>query len=90
MDTPESNQKLAREVESLTRTVEELRQIVQKNNFSALQVFDKTVQFNNKIKVFNKTANLASCQTGELSVVGGKLYICSATDTWTIVGTQVA
>ena len=82
----EENQQ--KEIDDLKREVEELRQIMFKNNFSNLQVFTKDVQFLSKIKVFNKTANLSACQTGELSVVGGKLYICSATDTWTIVGTQ--
>lgn len=40
----------------------------------------------------SKLPNLGSvpstCQVGELIVSGGKLYICSAADTFTIVGTQ--
>jgi len=80
--------KLKQQISVLKQEIEELRQVSTKNNFSGLQVFDKAVQFNNKIKVLNKAANLAKCQTGELSVVAGKLYICSATDTWSLVGTQ--
>jgi hypothetical protein len=76
------------ELQKLKKEVEQLRQQMNRENFSNLQVFSKDVQFEKKIKVFNKSANLAKCETGELSVVGGKLYICSAADTWTIVGTQ--
>ena len=30
----------------------------------------------------------STCRVGELIVSGGKLYVCSAADTFTIVGTQ--
>jgi hypothetical protein len=34
-------------------------------------------------------ANPATCTKGELNVAtDGKLYICSATNTWTVVGSQ--
>lgn len=34
-------------------------------------------------------ANPATCKKGELNVgTDGKLYVCSADDTWTVVGTQ--
>ena len=29
-----------------------------------------------------------TCTVGDVCSSGGKLYICSATDTWTVVGTQ--
>lgn len=76
------------ELDQLKRQVADLTQQVIKDNFSKLDIFIKDVAFEKKIKVFNKTANLAVCETGELSVVAGKLYICSAANTWTVVGTQ--
>ena len=39
---------------------------------------------------FVDKANPATCVKGELNVaVDGKLYVCSATNVWTVVGTQV-
>lgn len=78
-------------IQQLEKEIAELKQLLYKNNFSNLSVFDKDVQFNSRIKIFNKTANLSTCNTGELSVVGGKLYICSAApSTWVCVGDQTA
>ena len=80
---------MEQQIIQLQKEISELRQLLYKNNFSNIQISDKDVQFNSRVKFFNKVANLSTCNTGELSVVGGKLYICSAApSTWVVVGTQ--
>ena len=59
-----------------------------KTNFSASQDFNKYSTFTTSLKVPHYGTNPATCQVGEIIEVAGKLKICSATDTWTIVGTQ--
>ena len=59
-----------------------------KNNFSARQDFNKYSDFTSRLKVPNYSTNPATCAVGELIENAGKLYICSATNTWTKVGTQ--
>lgn len=76
------------EIQKLQQQINELNERIDTDNFSKLKVEMKDVYFEKKVRLFNKSANLAVCQTGELSVVGGKLYICSAANTWTVVGTQ--
>lgn len=58
------------------------------NNFTASQDFNKYSRFNTRIKVPTLTATPTTCEVGELCVVDGKLRVCSAANTWTIVGTQ--
>lgn len=58
-----------------------------KNNFSARQDFNKASNFSTALKVPSYTT-LPTCEVGQVLESAGKLYICSATDTWTIVGTQ--
>ena len=79
---------LQNEVQRLKNEIADMRTILNKDNFSSIQIFNKEIQLNSRVRLFNKTANLSTCNTGELSVVAGKLYICSATDTWTVCGTQ--
>lgn len=39
--------------------------------------------------ILTPQANPATCTQGEVNVgTDGKLYVCSATNTWTVVGTQ--
>lgn len=76
------------EIFKLQQQINDLTEKIDRDNFSKLQVNAKDVYFEKRVRLFNKSANLAVCQTGELSVVGGKLYICSAANTWTVVGTQ--
>lgn len=40
------------------------------------------------LKLPNVSSLSSTCAIGELVVSSGKLYVCSATDTWTVVGTQ--
>jgi len=41
-----------------------------------------------KVRFPNLSSDPAVCVVGDITVVGGKLKICTSTNTWTIVGTQ--
>jgi len=58
-----------------------------KNNFSSRQEFNKECSFNTRLKV-PSYSTLPTCEVGEIAESGGVLYVCSATDIWTVVGTQ--
>ncbi len=80
-------QDLKAQIAKLQGDFDALSQQFYKNNFSSHQDFNKDSNFSTKLKIPSYTT-LPSCQTGEILESGGKLYICSATDTWTVVGTQ--
>lgn len=58
------------------------------NNFSARQDFYKFSDFKTRIKVPHYASTPATCEVGELCEVAGILYVGSAVNTWTKVGTQ--
>lgn len=84
-------QNILEQITLLKNELNELKGAFYKNNFSSSQVFTKDCNFSTKLKV-PSYSTLPPCEPGEIGSVtaGGvtKLYICSATDTWTIVGTQ--
>lgn len=80
----EALQKIAKLESDMTN----LSQNFFKNNFSSYQDFNKASSFNTSLKV-PSYSSLPTCQVGQIAESGGKLYICSATDTWTLVGSQV-
>jgi hypothetical protein len=77
-------------LDALERDLRALNEEVYRTNFSSTQDFPKYSRFNTRLKVPTVTAVAATCEIGELCVVSstGKLYVCSATNTWTIAGTQ--
>jgi hypothetical protein len=75
------------QITRVIRQVEELSQAFYKNNFSSEQIFPKSCNFTTKLKIPSYTV-LPTCQVGEIAESGGILYICSATDVWTVAGTQ--
>jgi hypothetical protein len=77
-------------IAQLEKDLRDLTDEVYRNNFSASQDFQKKSRFNSGLRVPIGTATPATCEIGELFVVSttGKLYVCSASNTWTIVGTQ--
>lgn len=81
-------QQIIDEISILKTRLSELEGSFYKNNFSSSQIFTKDCNFATKLKVPHYDT-LPPCQVGELLESGGTLYICSATDTWTVVGTQV-
>lgn len=78
------------QVDQLRRDFIELNNEVYANNFSASQDFNKYSRFNTAIKVPTLTATPTTCEIGQLCVVSGKLYVCSAVNTWAVAGTQTA
>ncbi len=79
---------LQAQIDKLRRDLDDLTNEVYANNFSASQDFNKFSRFNSRIQVPTLAATPATCEVGELCVVSGKLRVCSAANTWTIVGTQ--
>lgn len=77
------NDRLAR----ISTRIDQLEGQFYKNNFSASQDFNKKCSFNVSIKI-PSYSSLPNCEVGELAESGGTLYICSATNVWTVVGTQ--
>lgn len=84
----ESNQELIKRIEKLEQNLLDLNSEVYSNNFSAHQDFNKTCYFNTRLKVPHYTSTPSTGEVGELIEVSGKLYVCSATNVFTIVGTQ--
>lgn len=76
------------QMEALKQNLESLQAEFYKNNFSGSQDYNKYVRFNSRLKVPHYSATPATCEVGEIREVSGKLRICSAANTWTIVGTQ--
>lgn len=76
-------------IEKLERDLFDLNQEVYRNNFKAHQDFNKTSFFNTRLKVPVYSSLPSTCEEGELVCVGGGLYIASATNTWSLVGTQI-
>ena len=77
-----------KQIDDLKSDIQALSDEYFRNNFNASQDFNKFSRFNTRLKVPTLTATPATCEVGELCSVSGKLRICSASNTWTIVGTQ--
>ena len=76
------------EIEMLKQQLEALTSDYHANNFSGSQDFNKYSRFNTRLKVPSYSTAPRTCEVGEIAEVGGKLKICSATDTWVTAGTQ--
>lgn len=72
----------------LEQEIQALKADYYSNNFISSQDFNKYSRFNTRLKVPKYSSDPSTCEVGEIIEVSGKLKICSATDTWTIVGTQ--
>ena len=74
----------------LKQRLEALESAFFTNNFSASKDENKYARFNSRIKVPTLASAPSACEIGELYTNSGtgKLYVCSAANTWTIVGTQ--
>jgi len=76
------------ELEQLKQRLESLESEVHRNNFSDSKDYNKYARFNTRLKIPKYDTPPSTCEIGELIEDGGVLKICSAADTWTIVGTQ--
>jgi hypothetical protein len=76
------------EINRLRLELESLKQEFFRANFSTRQDFQKYSDFKSRLKVPVFSALPSTCEVGEVGSYSGKLYVCSAANTWTIVGTQ--
>ena len=81
-------EELKQNINNLKMEIEALKQEFYRNNFSSRQDFSKYSDFKTMLKVPSYASAPSTCQVGEVIEVSGKLKICSATNTWTTVGTQ--
>lgn len=82
------NPDIQNKVAQLEKDFQALSQEFYRNNFSAHQDFNKYSNFTSRVKVPHYDSLPATCEVGEIAESSGKLRICSAANTWTIVGTQ--
>lgn len=75
-------------IKKLEEDLKALNDEFYRNNFSAHQDFNKTCNFTSGIKVPHYEILPSSSDVGQLVESGGILYIASAANTWTKVGTQ--
>lgn len=85
-----NNEFLNKQIDDLKLAVQALNDEFYANNFTASQDFNKYSRFNTRLKVPTLATAPSSCEIGELYVNSGtgKLYVCSAANTWSLVGTQ--
>lgn len=78
------------QIEMLRQELESLRAEFYRGNFSSSQDFTKKVRFQSEVVVQRAATAPAKCEQGALYVNSGtgKLYVCSAANTWQLVGTQ--
>lgn len=76
------------DINKIAKDLKALQDEFYRNNFSARQDFPKYSNFATRLKVPHFSALPSTCEAGEIGEFGGKLYICSAANTWTIAGTQ--
>lgn len=78
------------QIDQVRKDLQSLYDEFYRNNFSSSQDFQKYSRFNSRIKVPTYATAPTICEIGELYVNSGtgKLYVCSAANTWSLVGTQ--
>ena len=76
-------------IDQLKKDLDALNNEYYKNNFSAQQDFNKKSNFTTRLKVPSYVVAPTTAEVGEIIEVGGKLYICSTANTFSLVGTQV-
>jgi hypothetical protein len=76
------------QIDQLRQDLQALNDEVYRNNFTSTRDENKFVRFNSNLKVPKYTALPSTCEVSQIGVFNGKLYVCSASNTWTIVGTQ--
>jgi hypothetical protein len=69
----------------LKQRLEALESEYHRNNFEGGQDFNKASRFNTSLQVPLYAASPSTCNVGQLysNTTDGKLYHCSAADTWT-------
>lgn len=81
-------QELQKQIDILKERVDALNAEIYANNFTAYQDFNKSSNFTKRLKVPHYTSAPTTAEVGEIIEIGGKLYICSTANTFSLVGTQ--
>lgn len=76
------------QIDMLKMQLKSLTDTVYQNNFTAHQDFNKSCNFNTKLKVPSYSPLPTVCEIGEIVESGGRLYICSSNNNWELVGNQ--
>lgn len=76
------------QIDTLKADLKALNDEVYANNFTAHQDFNKSSTFTTRLKIPHYPVLPTQCDVGELVEVGGILYIGSAINTFSKVGTQ--
>lgn len=78
------------QIEELNRRLESLTAEFYRGNFSSSQDVSKSTRYTTSLQVPTFTTAPTVCVIGQVYVNSGtgKLYVCSAANTWTVVGTQ--
>ena len=78
------------QIESLKQQVEALSAELYRGNFSGSQDFTKKVRMQTALRLPVYGTAPAKCEQGEVYVNSGtgKVYVCSAANTWSLIGTQ--
>ncbi len=69
----------------LQNNLDALNQEVYRNNFSSHQDFNKSSNFTTRLKIPHYDIPPIVGEVGEIIEVGGELYICSSSNTFTVV-----
>jgi len=77
------------QIDQLRKDLEALNNEFYRNNFSAVQEFNKKSNFTTRLKVPSYVTAPTTAEVGEIIEVGGKLYICSTANVYSLVGAQV-
>jgi hypothetical protein len=71
------------QIAELNKKIDDLNDEYYSNNFTSHQDFNKRSYFNSALKVPVYTTKPSVCEIGEICSNGGKLWHCSAANTWT-------
>ena len=81
-------QALQEQIDKLKRDLNDLNQRFYANNFPSRQDSNKYCAFNTTLKVPHYSSAPNTSNIGEIIEVSGKLYISTAVNTFTLVGSQ--
>ncbi len=84
------NPDLQQQINALKAQIETLAGDYYANNFSASQDFAKFSRFKTRLRLPIYATAPTKCELGEVYVNSGtgKAYVCSAANTWSLIGTQ--
>ncbi len=73
-------------MDEVVQRLKALEAVLGRGNMQSTSVQQKDAVFNGRLKLLNRDTLPATCATGEMCIVSGVSYTCSAPDTWTSSG----